>query len=266
MAELLAGGTRGARGAAAARPRRRPDRRRRPARSTRPSSSRRCRGPARSWRSAATTASTSTRRASTPPPAPLVFAKWPSSRHRARRRDPLGSGADGAGRLRGRARPSSSAGRPAGSSEAEALDHVLGYTCLNDVSARDIQFGDGQWVRGKSLDTFCPMGPVARHRRRDRATRRTSRSRAGSTASVVQDAQHRADVLRRRGDHQLLLAVVHARARRRDRDRHAGRRRRSSATRRVLLGDGDEVVVEIERIGRLVERLPARAGRGGRRA
>jgi 2-keto-4-pentenoate hydratase/2-oxohepta-3-ene-1,7-dioic acid hydratase in catechol pathway len=40
-----------------------------------------------------------------------------------------------------------------------ALDHVLGYTCLNDVSARDLQFGDGQWVRGKSLDTFCPMGP-----------------------------------------------------------------------------------------------------------
>jgi 2-keto-4-pentenoate hydratase/2-oxohepta-3-ene-1,7-dioic acid hydratase in catechol pathway len=41
-----------------------------------------------------------------------------------------------------------------------ALDHVLGYTCLNDVSARDLQFGDGQWTRGKSLDTFCPMGPV----------------------------------------------------------------------------------------------------------
>ena len=45
-------------------------------------------------------------------------------------------------------------------SEADALDHVLGYTCLNDVSARDLQFGDGQWARGKSLDTFCPMGPV----------------------------------------------------------------------------------------------------------
>ena len=44
--------------------------------------------------------------------------------------------------------------------EADALDYVLGYTCLNDVSARDIQFGDGQWVRGKSLDTFCPMGPA----------------------------------------------------------------------------------------------------------
>jgi 2-keto-4-pentenoate hydratase/2-oxohepta-3-ene-1,7-dioic acid hydratase in catechol pathway len=44
--------------------------------------------------------------------------------------------------------------------EAQALDGVLGYTCINDVSARDLQFGDGQWTRGKSLDTFCPMGPV----------------------------------------------------------------------------------------------------------
>ena len=44
-------------------------------------------------------------------------------------------------------------------SEAEALQYVFGYTVLNDVSARDIQFADGQWVRGKSLDTFCPYGP-----------------------------------------------------------------------------------------------------------
>ncbi|MGZ3317589.1 MAG: fumarylacetoacetate hydrolase family protein [Isosphaeraceae bacterium] len=43
--------------------------------------------------------------------------------------------------------------------EEAALDYVLGYTCLNDVSARDLQFADGQWVRGKSLDTFCPVGP-----------------------------------------------------------------------------------------------------------
>jgi 2-keto-4-pentenoate hydratase/2-oxohepta-3-ene-1,7-dioic acid hydratase in catechol pathway len=42
----------------------------------------------------------------------------------------------------------------------DALAHVLGYTVANDVSARDLQFGDGQWVRGKSLDTFCPLGPV----------------------------------------------------------------------------------------------------------
>ena len=45
-------------------------------------------------------------------------------------------------------------------SKEEALDYVFGYTIINDVSARDIQFSDGQWVRGKSLDTFCPTGPV----------------------------------------------------------------------------------------------------------
>ncbi len=43
--------------------------------------------------------------------------------------------------------------------EADALGYVAGYTCLNDVSARDLQFSDKQFVRGKSLDTFCPMGP-----------------------------------------------------------------------------------------------------------
>jgi 5-carboxymethyl-2-hydroxymuconate isomerase len=42
----------------------------------------------------------------------------------------------------------------------DALDAVFGYTAANDVSARDVQFADGQWVRGKSLDTFCPIGPV----------------------------------------------------------------------------------------------------------
>lgn len=45
-------------------------------------------------------------------------------------------------------------------SEKDAYDYVAGYTAINDVSARDLQFGDGQWVRGKSLDTFCPMGPL----------------------------------------------------------------------------------------------------------
>ncbi len=43
-----------------------------------------------------------------------------------------------------------------------ALDYVLGYTCGNDVSARDWQkdFGGSQWCRGKTFDTFCPLGPV----------------------------------------------------------------------------------------------------------
>jgi 2-keto-4-pentenoate hydratase/2-oxohepta-3-ene-1,7-dioic acid hydratase in catechol pathway len=44
-------------------------------------------------------------------------------------------------------------------SEAAALDHIFGYTLINDVSARDLQYGDGQWTRGKSLDTFAPLGP-----------------------------------------------------------------------------------------------------------
>jgi 2-keto-4-pentenoate hydratase/2-oxohepta-3-ene-1,7-dioic acid hydratase in catechol pathway len=44
--------------------------------------------------------------------------------------------------------------------EENAISFVAGYTCGNDVSARDLQFGDRQWVRGKSLDTFCPLGPV----------------------------------------------------------------------------------------------------------
>ncbi len=40
-----------------------------------------------------------------------------------------------------------------------ALQHVLGYTIANDVTARDLQRSDGQWTRGKGFDTFCPLGP-----------------------------------------------------------------------------------------------------------
>lgn len=42
----------------------------------------------------------------------------------------------------------------------DAMDYVLGITCLNDVTARDIQKSDGQWARGKSMDGFAPMGPI----------------------------------------------------------------------------------------------------------
>jgi 2-keto-4-pentenoate hydratase/2-oxohepta-3-ene-1,7-dioic acid hydratase in catechol pathway len=42
----------------------------------------------------------------------------------------------------------------------EALAGIFGYTAANDVSARDLQFADQQWVRAKSIDTFCPVGPV----------------------------------------------------------------------------------------------------------
>lgn len=95
----------------------------------------------------------------TAPRAPLIFAKFPSA--------VVGPGAeirwdpDLTRQVDVEAELAVMIGRSARHvSEAEALDHVLGYTALNDVSAREIQFGDGQWVRGKSLDTFCPMGPA----------------------------------------------------------------------------------------------------------
>ena len=94
-----------------------------------------------------------------PPPAPLIFAKWPSSvigPGDEIRWDPaLTSQVDYEAEL------GVVMGRTARRITADAaLDHVLGFTCLDDVSARDLQFGDRQWVRGKSLDTFCPMGPA----------------------------------------------------------------------------------------------------------
>jgi 2-keto-4-pentenoate hydratase/2-oxohepta-3-ene-1,7-dioic acid hydratase in catechol pathway len=45
-------------------------------------------------------------------------------------------------------------------SAENALEAVAGYICVNDVSARNLQFADGQWTRGKSPDTFCPVGPA----------------------------------------------------------------------------------------------------------
>jgi 2-keto-4-pentenoate hydratase/2-oxohepta-3-ene-1,7-dioic acid hydratase in catechol pathway len=45
-------------------------------------------------------------------------------------------------------------------SPEEAPDYVLGYTCANDVTARDLQTRDQQWTRAKGFDTFCPLGPV----------------------------------------------------------------------------------------------------------
>jgi 2-keto-4-pentenoate hydratase/2-oxohepta-3-ene-1,7-dioic acid hydratase in catechol pathway len=44
--------------------------------------------------------------------------------------------------------------------DEDTRPYILGYTCLNDVTARDLQNKDGQWTRAKGFDTFCPMGPV----------------------------------------------------------------------------------------------------------
>jgi len=45
-------------------------------------------------------------------------------------------------------------------SNEDARPYILGYTCVNDVTARDLQNKDGQWTRAKGFDTFCPVGPV----------------------------------------------------------------------------------------------------------
>lgn len=92
------------------------------------------------------------------PTRPILFAKWPNSLSGPGipiRIPPITSQVDYEAELavvigeRCRRVPAN-----------RALEVVSGYAALNDVSARDLQFGDGQWSRGKSLDGFCPIGPV----------------------------------------------------------------------------------------------------------
>jgi 5-carboxymethyl-2-hydroxymuconate isomerase len=94
-----------------------------------------------------------------PPARPLVFAKFPSSVIGAD--EPIRLPLDVTQRVDWEVELAVVIGRRARSVAADdALAHVYGYTVANDVSARDLQFADGQWVRAKSLDSFCPVGPV----------------------------------------------------------------------------------------------------------
>ena len=63
--------------------------------------------------------------------------------------------------------------------EAAALEHVFGYTVINDVTARDLQNLHGQWHFGKSPDGFCPDGPLDRHSRRGAGPAQRPRDAAG---------------------------------------------------------------------------------------
>jgi 2-keto-4-pentenoate hydratase/2-oxohepta-3-ene-1,7-dioic acid hydratase in catechol pathway len=83
-----------------------------------------------------------------PPTHPLLFAKWPNSLIGAAERILLP-------RISRQVDFEAELGVVVGDGGG-----IWGYTCINDVSARDLQFSDGQWVRGKSLDTFCPVGPA----------------------------------------------------------------------------------------------------------
>jgi 2-keto-4-pentenoate hydratase/2-oxohepta-3-ene-1,7-dioic acid hydratase in catechol pathway len=92
-----------------------------------------------------------------PPKAPLLFAKFANTL--CGDGDPIVL-PDGVGHVDGEAELAVVIGRTAnGVAKDDALEFVEGWTCANDVSARDYQFGDGQWFRGKTLDTFCPVGP-----------------------------------------------------------------------------------------------------------
>ena len=92
------------------------------------------------------------------PEKPIVFAKYPNTvagQGDAIRIPPITEQVDYEAEL------AVVIGRPARNvSEDEALDYVFGYANCNDVSSRDLQFSEGgQWTRSKSIDTFCPLGP-----------------------------------------------------------------------------------------------------------
>jgi len=92
------------------------------------------------------------------PPRPLLFAKWPSAAVGPGEAIVLPS-------LSKEVDYEAELGvvigvRTRGVSVDDALDVVAGYVCVNDVTARDVQFSDGQWTRAKSFDSFCPVGPM----------------------------------------------------------------------------------------------------------
>lgn len=183
-----------------------------------------------------------------PPAAPLIFGKWPSC--------VVGPGADICwdpgltAQVDYEAELAVVIGRTARRvAEADALDYVLGYTCLNDVSARDLQFGDGQWIRGKSLDTFCPMGPalVTADEIGDPQALAIACRVGGRTLQAASTADMYFGVA-------AIISYCSQAFRLEPGDVIATGTPGGVGIFRdppVLLGDGDEVVVEIERIGRL---------------
>ncbi len=132
----------------------------------------------------------------------------------------------------------------------QALDYVAGYTCLNDVSARDLQFADRQFVRGKSLDTFCPMGPWLTTAD-EVGDPQNLRVQCIVNGEVLQDASTSEMVF---GVAQLVSFCSQAFTLEPGDVIATGTPSGVGWYRepRVLLKDGDEVVVDIERVGRLV--------------
>lgn len=139
-----------------------------------------------------------------------------------------------------------------------ALDHVLGYACLNDVSARDLQFADKQFVRAKSLDSFCPVGPAV-VTTDEIADPGILAIRCLVNGEIMQEAST-ADMI-----HGVAALVAYCSQ---AFTLEAGDIIATGTPAGVgwyrdpkrLLHDGDEVIVEIQGIGRLVNRCREEAG------
>ena len=179
-----------------------------------------------------------------PPTHPLLFAKWPNALIGSAepiRLPRISSKVDFEAEL------GVVVGRGGG---------VWGYTCLNDVSARDLQFADGQWVRGKSLDTFCPVGPalVPAERVPDPQALRV---RALLNGEVMQDATTAEMIF----SVDELLSFVQEAITLSPGDLVATGTPEGVGAFRVppvFLSDGDEITVEIDGIGRLTNRVSCR--------
>ena len=106
---------------------------------------------------------------------------------------------------------------------SHALDHVWGYTIINDVTARDLQGRHSQWLIGKSQDTFCPMGPWAVTR--DEIDLADTQIRCWINGELRQNANTRDLIF----DVPTIIATISAGVTlcpgRHHRDRHPGRRR-----------------------------------------
>ncbi len=148
--------------------------------------------------------------------------------------------------------------RVRGVSKENALDAVRGYLCANDVSARDLQFKDGQWTRAKSVDTFCPVGPRLvpageipdPHDLRIRAIVSGEVLQDSTTANLIfgvdEIVSYASQTMTLEPGDLILTGTPAGVGVFRDPQR--------------LLQPGDEVTIEIERIGALTN--PVVAGRG----
>jgi len=183
------------------------------------------------------------------PKVPLIFAKFPNSL--CGQREPITWSAEVSKKVDFEAELAVIIGkriyRP---QKDEVMDSVFGYASANDVSARDLQFGDGQWVRGKSLDTFCPLGPwiVTRDEISDPHSLGIKTILNGTT---MQDSNTNMMIFR-------VPDVIHFLSRQltllpgdvilTGTPHGVGTFREPS----IYMKDGDVVVVEIEKVGRLV--------------